>query len=70
MVEAHEVGARHSDCVTDTTEVGSIFHLLGEDVAAADDTRDVGDEDIAIRLRFSNLILSEVDVLGTFVSNG
>ena len=68
-MEAHEVGARHSDCVTETTEVGSIFHFLGEDVAAVDYARDMGDEDFAICLCLSNLVFAEVDVFGAFVSD-
>ena len=66
---AHEVGARNGDCITETTEVSCVFHFLGEDVAAVDDSRDVGDEDFAIGLCFSDLVLAEVDVLGAFGSN-
>ena len=69
MEVAQEVGARNGNCVAETTEVSCIFHVFGEDVAAVDDPRDVGDEDFAIGLCFSDLVLAEVDVLGAFVSN-
>ena len=69
VVKAHEVGARYRDCFAETAVVGSIFHFFGENIAAVDDTRNVGDEDFSIRLCFTDFIFLEVDVLGSFVGN-
>ena len=68
MVVAHEVGVRHRDCAAETMVVGGIFHLFGENIAAVDNIKNMGDKDFSIRLCFPNLIFTEVDVPGSFVS--
>ena len=67
MVVFHEVCLGDDESITETAVLCSIFHFLGEYVTVVDDAIDVVDEDFTVRLGFSNLVLSEIDMFDAFV---
>lgn len=54
------------ETVAKATEVGSVSHFLGKDIAGVDDARDVENLNGMVEMAFANLILAKVDMLETF----
>ena len=67
MVVFNEVGARDNDGVSKVVVLCDVLHLLREDVAAVDDTGNVGYEDLSVGLGFANSVFAEIDVFDAFV---
>ena len=55
MVVLDEVSQRDDNGVAEAAVVGSVLHLLREDVAAVDDAGDVDDADSAVDVLFADL---------------
>ena len=55
---------------TKTIEMGTVTHLLNEDIIGVDDARDMINLDSVIMMVFTDLIFEEIEVIETFGSYG